>query len=60
MEVVTPMLAVFRSDTPTYQPSHPSGPLCLEDGNPQASLENLKRLGLAPRTSGSAKDSRGS
>ena len=44
--VVTPLLALFRSDTPAYQPSHPSGPLCLEDGNPQASLENLKRLGL--------------
>jgi hypothetical protein len=48
MEVVTPMLAFFRSDTPSYQPSHPSGTLLLEDGNPQASLENLKRLGLTP------------
>ena len=44
--VVTPLLALFRSDTPAYQPSHPSGPLCLEDGKPQASLENLKQLGL--------------
>ncbi len=48
MEVVTNMLAFFRSDTPSYQPSHPCGLLC-EDGNPQASLENLKRLGLAPQ-----------
>jgi hypothetical protein len=44
--VVTGMLALFRSDTPAYQPSHPCKPLLLEDGNPQASLENLKRLGL--------------
>jgi hypothetical protein len=48
MEVVTAALALFRADTPSYQPSHPSGPLLPEDGNPQASLENLKRLGLAP------------
>ncbi len=49
MEVVTPMLAFFRSDATSYQPSHPSGPLCPEDGNPQASLENHKRLGLVPQ-----------
>ena len=44
--VVTPMLALFRSDETSYQPVHPSGPLALEDGNPQASLGNLKRLEL--------------
>ena len=44
--VVTPMLTLFRSDEPSYQPLHPSKSLQLEDGNPQASLENLKRLGL--------------
>jgi len=46
--VVTKMLALFRSDEPSYQPSHPSGPLHLEDGNPQASLENFKQIGLTP------------
>jgi hypothetical protein len=44
--VITPLLALFRSDETSYQPVHPSGPLALEDGNPQASLENLKRLKL--------------
>jgi hypothetical protein len=44
--VVTPMLALYRSDEPAYQPIHATGPLELEAGNPQASLENLKRLKL--------------
>ena len=43
--VATPMLAFYHSDQPTYQPTH-AVPLQLEDGNPQASLENLKRLKL--------------
>ena len=43
--VVTPLLALFRADDPSYQPVHPAG-LMLEDGNPQSSLENLHRLGL--------------
>jgi hypothetical protein len=44
--VVTPMLELFRSDATSYQPQNLSGTLRLEDGNPQASLENLKTLGL--------------
>lgn len=44
--VATPMLAFYHSDQPTYQPTH-AVPLQLEDGNPQASLENLKRLNLS-------------
>ena len=36
--VVTPMLTLFRSDEPSYQPVHPSKSLQLEDGDPQASL----------------------
>ena len=44
--VETLMLALFRSDTPAYQPVHSSRPLCLEDGDPQASLQNLKQLGI--------------
>ena len=44
--VVTPMLTLFRSDEPSYQPLHPSKSLQPEDGDPQASLENLKQLGL--------------
>ena len=39
------MLAQYRSDQPAYQPTH-NVPLLPEDGNPQASLENLKRLNL--------------
>jgi hypothetical protein len=42
--VVTQMLAIFRSDEPGYQPVHSAWPLRMEDGDPQASLENLKRL----------------
>ena len=34
------------SDEPSYQPEHPLISLQVEDGSPQASLENLKRLGL--------------
>ncbi len=45
--VVTPMLTLFRSDKPSYQPLHPSKSLHPEDGDPEASLENLKQLGLA-------------
>jgi hypothetical protein len=41
------MLALFRSDEPSYQPVNSAGPLEKEDGNPQASLGNLKRLNLA-------------
>jgi len=44
--VISPMLGLFRSEEPSYQPEHPSKSLQVEDGNPQASLENLKRLGL--------------
>ena len=43
--LVTPMLALYRSDQPSYQPTH-TVPLRLEDGDPQASLENLERLHL--------------
>ncbi len=39
------MLALFRSDVPTYQPEHPAG-LAEETGDPQVSLENLRKLGL--------------
>jgi hypothetical protein len=48
--VVTPILTLFRSDEPSYQPLHPSKSLQLEDGDPQASLGNLKRLGLVIQT----------
>ena len=41
--VVTPMKALYRTDQPTYQPTY-TVPMHCEDGNPQASLENLKRL----------------
>ena len=59
--VVTPMLTLFRSDEPSYQPLHPSKSLQPEDGDPQASLENLKRLGLAdPGDLGPQRDSPGS
>jgi hypothetical protein len=44
--VITPLLALFRSDETAYQPVHPVGPLEMENGDPQASLENLKRLKL--------------
>jgi hypothetical protein len=44
------MLALFRSDEPSYRPEHPSKSLQPEDGNPQASLENLTRLGLPIQT----------
>ena len=40
------MYQLFRSDEPSYQPVHPSLPLAREDGDAQASLGNLKRLGL--------------
>jgi hypothetical protein len=43
------MLALFRSDEPSYQPVNSVGPLEKEDGNPQASLGNLKDLGLVPQ-----------
>ena len=45
-EVVTPMLALFRSDAPAYQPIFAGVVLDNEDGNPQVSLGNLQRLGL--------------
>jgi len=32
--VVSPMLALFRSDVAAYEPEHSSGPLQAEDGNP--------------------------
>ena len=41
--VVTPMMALYRTDQHTYQPTY-TVPMHCEDGNPQASLENLKRL----------------
>ena len=44
--ILGPMLQLFRSDEPSYQPVHPSVPLAMENGDPQVSLENLKRLGL--------------
>jgi len=44
--VVTAMLALFRSDEPSYQPVHPSRPLQLEDGDPRATVANLKQIGL--------------
>lgn len=44
--VVTPMVALYRSNTPEYQPVLNGCQLRREDGNPQASLENLKRLGM--------------
>jgi hypothetical protein len=44
--VITPLLALFRSDETAYHPIHPGGPLETENGDPQASLENLKRLKL--------------
>ena len=44
--IVGPMLQLFRSDEPSYQPVHPSVPLAMENGDPQVSLGNLKRLGL--------------
>jgi hypothetical protein len=44
--IASQMLALFRSDESNYQPVHSTGPLDKEDGNPQASLGNLKRLNL--------------
>ena len=41
--VITPMLALYRSDQRAYQPTH-TLPLQLENGDPKASLENLKTL----------------
>jgi hypothetical protein len=47
-QVISEMLALFRSDVPTYQPEHPAG-LAEETGDPQVSLENLRKLGLVPQ-----------
>ena len=41
---ISPMLALYRSDHSAYQPTSSGTPFKLEDGNPQASLENLRRL----------------
>lgn len=43
--VQSEMLRLFRSDEPSYQPVS-ARPLREEDGDPQASLENLRALGL--------------
>jgi hypothetical protein len=42
--ITSPMLAIYRSEATSYQPSCNGQLLQFEDGNPQASLENLKRL----------------
>ena len=45
--IISEMLATFRSDVESYQPSNPAYPagLLRETGDLQASLENLRRLG---------------
>ena len=43
---ISPMLAFYGSEAASYQPTRPGMQFNLEDGNPQASLENLKRLKL--------------
>jgi hypothetical protein len=45
-EVVGSMLRLFQSDEPSYQPVWNGKTLRPENGDPQASLENLKKLGL--------------
>jgi len=41
---ISPMLRLFREGAKTYQPEHLDGGLVLESGNPQVSLENVRRL----------------
>jgi len=41
-EMISPMLKLFRDGAPSYQPEAKG--LALESGDPQVSLENLRRI----------------